>query len=523
LEVEKMKYLPDGGQMKAADKYTIDELGVPSLSLMERAARACVEEIKRREAVLSHVCVVCGSGNNGGDGLAIARMFLEEGVRATAVMAGNLSHLTVEAAHQKQLFEEAGGVLDDEFKEDEYSIIVDAVFGVGLSREVSGKYRTLLDKMNQAAGRKMAVDIPSGVSADTGAVMGTAFQADYTVTFQAQKLGLVLYPGKEYAGEVITADIGISEKPFAEDKKTACTPDFSEYKSMLPGRMADSNKGTYGRVLLIAGSKGMSGAAYLNALGAYRIGAGLVRIYTAEENRVILQGQIPEAIITTYDFFDEHELLRLLDWADVVCIGSGIGTSEKSRRILKTTLENVEVPCVIDADGLNLIAEHRRYLQELPHKNVILTPHMKEFSRLTGIEIETIKERRQEVLREFTAKTGFTCILKDARTFILSGDGRVHVNLSGCAAMAKAGAGDVLAGIAAGLLAQGLCVSDAAVLGSYLHGCAGEYAAKEIGSYGVLAREIAGALGKATSSLERYKSRGGTLKNEEVQQGMCGN
>lgn len=488
--------------MKAADRYTIQSLKIPSLTLMERAAASCVKVIEEKGYRLSHICAVCGSGNNGGDGFAVARMFAEKGYRVTAVMAGNPNHLTEEAAFQKKLFEETGAVLSDEFTDGEYSIIIDALFGVGLSREVTGRYFEIIQKINATDAVKVAVDIPSGVSADTGAVLGTAVRADCTVTFQAEKLGLLLYPGKEYAGEVITTDIGVSEKPFTDDCKVACTIEPVDYKKLLPERKADSNKGTYGKVLMISGSRGMSGAAYLNALGAYRAGAGLVQIYTAEENRIILQSQLPEAIITTFDFYDERELIRLLNWADVVCIGSGIGIGEKSWKLVRTTLEQVSVPCVIDADGLNLLAEHRKYLKETGMENVILTPHMKEFSRLTGKEVAEIRADRMRLLREFTEDTGCTCILKDARTVILSGRERACLNLSGCAAMAKAGAGDVLAGIVAGLLAQKVPAEEAAVLGVYLHGCAGEYAAKKRGNYSILAREIAEMLGNVMMDLE---------------------
>lgn len=498
-----MRYLPTGQQMKNADRYTIEELGIPSLTLMERAARACVDRIREKDPDQSHICVVCGSGNNGGDGFAIARIFAEAGCKVTAVMAGNPQHLTEEALYQKELFEKTKGVLCDELKEEEYSIIIDAVFGVGLSREITGHYYDMIERMNKMQAVKFAVDIPSGVSAETGAILGTAFRADYTVTFQACKLGLLLYPGKEYAGEVFVEDIGISEKMFEAEKEVAYAPEISEYKNMLPVRRADSNKGTYGKVLMIAGSKGMSGAAYLNALGAYRMGAGLVRLYTAEENRVILQGQIPEAVITTYDLYDEREILKLLDWADVVCIGSGLGVTEKAWKIVRTTLENVTVPCVIDADGLNLLSEHKKYISQTLSEKMILTPHIKEFSRLTGKTTEEIKRDRVKVLHDFTEKTGITCILKDAGTLVQTGGERICVNLSGNAAMAKAGSGDVLAGIVTGLLAQGLSCGDAAVLGTYLHGRAGEYAAEEKGAYSILAREIAENIGEVIKAWER--------------------
>lgn len=501
-----MRYLPNGTQMKEADRFTIQELSVPSLTLMERAAAACVRSIKRKKISLSYVCVVCGAGNNGGDGFAIARMLKEEGYRVNAVMAGNPEHLTEEAAYQKSLFEKTGGTVSDDFREDEYSIIIDALFGVGLSREVSGKYFELIERMNACPGHKAAVDIPSGISADTGAVLGTAFKADITVTFQAQKMGLFLYPGREYAGEVIAADIGISEEIFAKDHRTACLPEPAEYQRMLPGRKPDSNKGTFGKVLMISGSRGMSGAAYLNALGAYRMGAGLVRIYSPEANRMILQGQLPEAVITAYELYDEREIIKLLEWADAVCIGSGIGTGEKARKILHTVAENVSVPCVIDADGLNLLSESRKYIKLLKGKEVILTPHIKEFSRLTGKTVEEIRNDRPGILRDFTESTELTCILKDAATLTLSGNGRIYANPSGCAAMAKAGSGDVLAGIVTGLLAQGAGTCKAAVLGAYLHGRAGEAAAEKKGRYSILARDIADHLKDAVGELEGQKS-----------------
>lgn len=495
-----MRYLPNGKQMKEADRYTIEQLHVPSLKLMERAAAACVETIYEKNWDLSRICIVCGSGNNGGDGFAAARLLAQDGCRVTVVMAGNPSHLTEESAYQRKLLEETDVKFGDDFEEAEYSIIVDAVFGVGLSREVSGKYADIIRRMNQMSGRKLAVDIPSGISADTGAVLGEAFRADCTVTFQAEKLGLLLYPGKEYAGEMITADIGISEKPMEGDIEVPYTLEPSEYRSLLPERKADSHKGSYGKVLMIAGSRGMSGAAYLNGLAAYRIGAGLVRLYTPEDNRMILQQQLPEAVITCYDTYREEEVLSLLDWADVVCIGSGIGTGETAERILFSVLRNCRVPCVIDADGLNLLSGCQRMPEGLDALPAVVTPHMKEFARLTGNKVADIQKDRVKALKDFVSESGFTCVLKDARTLILSKGGRLCVNLSGCSAMAKAGSGDVLAGIIAGLLAQGLSRNDAAVLGTYLHGCGGEAAAKEMGSRSILAREIADSLGLVLKS-----------------------
>ena len=263
-----MRYLPGARQMKAADQYTINVLGVPSLELMERAAAACVRTLKEQLEGFPKIGVVCGSGNNGGDGFAIARMLKRDGYEVTAILAGNLERCTKECEKQLRLFENAGGIVSNEFAEEEYSVIVDALFGVGLSRDIEGRYLSLLDAMNRAEAFKFAVDIPSGVSADTGHILGAAFFADLTVTFQERKFGMSVYPGKELAGNVVIADIGISEQMFKEDETAVIEYEGAEYQSLLPPRKEDSHKGTYGKVLVIAGSKGMCGAAYFNATAA---------------------------------------------------------------------------------------------------------------------------------------------------------------------------------------------------------------------------------------------------------------
>lgn len=488
--------------MKAADSYTIREKKIPSLILMERAARTFVETVMERKLDLSNVCVVCGSGNNGGDGFAIARLLLEKGGCVTAVMAGNPDHCTEETLRQMELFREAGGTVGNSFEEGEYSILIDAVFGAGLSRRVEGDYLACIEAMNRSGGVKLAVDVPSGVSTTTGEVATSAFKADLTVSFQCAKLGCVLYPGRDYAGEVIVTDIGVDTSVLEGDREAAYALEEKDVKTMLPKRRPNSHKGDYGKALIIAGSRGMAGAAYLAALAAYRTGAGLVQIYTPEENRTILQTLLPEAIIRCYDFFDEKELLRLLNWADVVSIGSGLGTSDKSRRILQTTLENVQVPCVVDADGLNLLAEHSRYLSRLPHDQFVFTPHMKEMSRIVKKPVEELQRNRMEILTQFTGEAQITCVLKDARTCICRQGEHPYVNLSGNAAMAKAGSGDVLAGVITGLIAQGMTCFDGAVLGVYLHGLAGEAAREEKGIYSVLARDLADAVGTVLKRLE---------------------
>lgn len=498
-----MQLWVNAAQMKAADQYTIQKLGVPSLELMEHAAQACVQVLEDEKVDLSHVCVVCGSGNNGGDGFAIARILQNNRYSVETFCVGNPEHYTEETQEQMHRLQECGGKITYGMpQEDSYSVVIDAVFGVGLSRKVEGRYRQVIEQMNRMRGTKFAVDIPSGLSATTGCILGCAFKADYTVTFQLKKIGLELSQGRTMAGRVIVPDIGISTDSICEDQEIVRTAGKDIYRKMLPDRPEDSNKGTYGRLLVIAGNKGMAGAAYLNAHAAYMTGAGLVRIYTFSDNREILQTLLPEAIITTYEEYNKEELLSLLTWADGVCIGSGLGMSRLSEKILKTVIEYVKVPCLIDADGLNLLAENNNYLNQMAERRFVITPHMKEMSRLTGTPVEELKADRIQILKDFISRYRITCVLKDSRTLIASEEKGIRMNLTGNSAMAKAGSGDVLAGVISGWMVQGKEAEDAAELGTYIHGLSGDLAKFEKGVYSVMARDLIEYISKALMKLE---------------------
>ena len=498
-----MQLWVNAAQMKAADQYTIQKLGVPSLELMEHAAQACVQVLEDEKVDLSHVCIVCGSGNNGGDGFAIARILQNNRYSVETFCVGNPEHYTEETQEQMHRLQECGGKITYGMpQEDSYSVIIDAVFGVGLSRKVEGRYRQVIEQMNRMRGTKFAVDIPSGLSATTGCILGCAFKADYTVTFQLKKIGLELSQGRTMAGRVIVPDIGISTDSICEDQEIVRTAGKNIYRKMLPDRPEDSNKGTYGRLLVIAGSKGMAGAAYLNAHAAYMTGAGLVRVYTSSDNREILQTLLPEAIITTYEEYNKEELLSLLTWADSVCIGSGLGMSRLSEKILKTVIEYVKVPCLIDADGLNLLAENKNYLNQMAERRFVITPHMKEMSRLTGTPVEELKADRIQILKDFISRYRITCVLKDSRTLIASEEKGIRMNLTGNSAMAKAGSGDVLAGVISGWMVQGKEAEDAAELGTYIHGLSGDLAKFEKGVYSVMARDLIEYISKALMKLE---------------------
>ena len=483
-----MIYLPTGEQMRRADLYTIEEIGVPSMVLMERAALEVVRCIEEEQLDFRKVLVICGSGNNGGDGYAIARLLHLKGHDVTIFFAGNSQKRSEENAQQAKIAAHYEIPVITNLGTEEYSVIIDALFGTGLKREVTGHYREVLCSVNQMAGKKVAVDLPSGIHDTTGARMGIAFCADLTVAIAFPKRGLFLQEGNVCAGKILTGDIGISSETFSEGTVT-----FGYEKQDLflgfPKRKKNSHKGSYGKVLMIAGSKGMSGAAYLSAKAAYAVGAGLVQIYTHEENRVILQQLLPEAIITTYDTFDSEQLEKLIQWADLIGIGCGLGKSDTAERVMQYTLKRALVPCVVDADGINILSKHMEWIEET-NALIVLTPHMKEMSRMLQCSVKELIEQRMEKLHAFVERYKVVCVLKDARTLVAKEHQNTYLNLSGNAAMAKAGSGDVLAGVIVGILAQQCEPYTSACLGVFLHGLAGDMARDKKGAYSVLASDL---------------------------------
>lgn len=484
-----MKYLLTGEQMQAADKYTIEQIGIPSMVLMERAALQMVEKLELEDIDLSNVLVVCGSGNNGGDGYAIARLLHLKGYKVTILFVGNGSNRSAENENQKRIADYYQIPVKQELGNEEYSVIIDAIFGNGLSRNIEGKYYDCIDKLNQMSGFKVAVDIPSGIHDETGCVMGIAFRADLTLAVAFAKRGQMLESAEPYIGKIHVVDIGIYKDAISENEKLTYCFEFDDFKERFPKRNPNSHKGAFGKVLLIVGSSGMSGAAYLCAKATYAVGAGLVQIYTHEDNRVILQKMLPEAIISVYRDYDEEKIDDLLNWADVVGIGCGLGMSAEAEKIVKRTLQCVETPCVVDADALNLIAKDMTILQG-EKQNLILTPHMKEMARLLSCSVKELKSNKLNYLQHFVEKYNVTCVLKDARTLVANTSENIFLNLTGNCSMAKGGSGDVLTGVIAGTLAQRAELYEAACLGVYLHGMSGDYARDKKGQYSVLARDL---------------------------------
>ena len=499
-----MRYLPTGKFMQQADFNTINNIGIPSMVLMERAALKTVEVMENDNTDLSNTVVFCGSGNNGGDGFAIARILDEKGYNVTVVFVGKESSLSTDCRTQRDIVIKKGIKVVDSVDEDNYTTVIDSVFGVGLNREIQGHYLDVIKKMNEMHGRKVAVDIPSGICSMSGTILGDAFKADLTATFQCEKIGMTLFPGYTYTGKTVVCPIGIDTSIYDTYKDISFTYDRDDIKRLMPKRKPDSHKGSYGKVLMITGSKGMAGASYLSAYAAYKCGAGLVRIYTPEDNRAVLQTLIPEAVMTTYTDFDKESIIEALNWADTVCIGCGLGTSNLSDKILETVIENVKVPLVIDADGINMLKDKLDKVNRLDIP-VIITPHIMEMSRLSDVSVREIKNNRFNIIRDFTDKNNIICVLKDARTVVTLKGMQYYINTSGNSSMAKGGSGDVLSGVISALIAQGGDPFKTTCLGVYLHGCEGDEAAKHHGRYSVIARELADSLETCILDIKEYR------------------
>lgn len=496
-----MKRIVNSEEMKFCDSNTINHFGVPSIVLMERAALLVVEEAVKMVPQAGCILIVCGGGNNGADGLAAARLLYQRGYEVVIAQTPDNGKRTKENLLQRDILQKYGINITEQISlQKKYDCVIDALFGVGLSRAPTGIYAQWIQIMNQLDSFHIAVDMPSGVSSDDGSAYDPSFAADLTVTFAYQKAGQIFYPGREKCGNVITADIGITNDSWLERKPTCFALEPEDLKA-IPKRPARSNKGTFGRVLVIAGSTNMAGAALFCAQAAYVGGCGLVRLFASEANRVILQSTLPEAILTTYHEADSESgivkvkqaLAQAIAWADVIAIGPGLGRNQTACQIVEQVLLTADIPVIADADALNIISE-KEGLLEAASAALVVTPHLGEMARLCGRQIPDIQNSLRSTAEQFAAQHHLICVLKDAVT-VTAGPSGTWLNTSGCSAMAKGGSGDILTGIIAALAAQGMELEEAARMGVYLHGLAGEEAALQKGSYSVLARDLLHAAG----------------------------
>lgn len=497
--------------MQTIDRITIEEYKIPAMVLMERAALKVTEHIEKLMENMTNwdekkILVVCGVGNNGGDGVAAARMLYQKGYQVDVVVIGNMTHFSEQMKIQVEIAKRLSVPFIQNPTYTNYSIIVDSLFGVGLSRNVAGEYETAICNINESKAIVVAVDLPSGVNADDGSILGVAVKADITVTFGYSKVGLIRYPGGLVAGKVLVEDIGFPEQAYElakeryEEWLEFYTFEKDDFK-LLPERKQYSHKGTFGTVLVVAGSKGMSGACYFAAKSAIRSGAGLVKVLTVDENREIIQTALPEAVVLTYTEESLKEEQRKLEYiqavedADSIIIGPGLGTNDLSKQILDFTLKYTRTWTILDADGINLLAreidqkeaelrsqnieDYSRIMWRIEYigkniqQKIILTPHLKEFSRLLGVSVSKINKNFVDIMKLCSYNNSLIHIIKDARTTVVQGK-KCYINTSGNDGLATGGTGDTLTGIIGGLLAQGIQPMDAACLGVYAHGLTSE-------------------------------------------------
>ena len=504
------KYILDACNMQAADRATIEQIGISQDVLMERAALAIVSCVQKYNP--KRVLCVCGVGNNGGDALAVARILLMKGTNADIFMCADLDKCKPSVKKQYDIFVKVGGKTITTLDFTEYDIIVDGIFGVGLTRNLEGVYAETVSAIRNAAdagSKVISVDLPSGIHTDTGEIMGCAVNATETVAFAYYKPGHLLYPGAEYCGNVTVEDIGI-DYCYVRDKgfNTFTIDKIDDIE--LPKRQRNGNKGTFGRVLVIAGSESMYGACYLSALAAFRMGAGLVDIFTHEINRLAIQTMLPEAILHTYtdeysnvqegegdDFAKIHgKLCKLIRNSDCVIIGPGLSANHTAIRLVKTVLETCDKTIVADADALNCISsneELQNLLYEHNQSDIILTPHPGELSRLTGKSVTELKSDYVTSVKTFAKESRCVVVGKDAGTVVSDGE-YTYMNQTGNSGMATAGAGDVLSGIIGALCAQNESAFEAAWKGVFLHGKAGDKALSKSNTYSLMAGDIANAL-----------------------------
>jgi hydroxyethylthiazole kinase-like uncharacterized protein yjeF len=506
-----MLKLAAAAQIREMDRRTIEEYGVPSIVLMENAALRVVDVIAERFGPLKgkRIAVVCGKGNNGGDGLAIARHLATRFEAAVAVhLAADPSEYEGDAETNYKMAQAFG--LDMRLFPDLYrgvDLLVDALLGTGIHGGVEGDLAETINAMNDEGCPIVSVDVPSGLNADTGEVAGACVKATLTVTFALPKLGLLLYPGAAQVGELIVADIGMPREVMAADDVQVSATEASDVGHWLPARVngRDSNKGKFGHVTVFAGSAGFAGAPTLSAEAAARTGAGLVTLAVPESLQNALMARVSPVVMTkglaetsggTFSASAVEAALTLVGKGTVAAIGPGLGGAEndETRAFVRAFVSRCPVPLVIDADALNCLAKESNHGASVVKSRpapTILTPHPGEMGRLLGTDTKTVQSDRRAAVEQAAQNYGCVVLLKGARTLIAAPDGRLAVNTTSNPGMATGGAGDVLTGLLAALLGSEIAAWEAAAGGAYLHGLAGDLAASaQGGPAGLIATDL---------------------------------
>jgi NAD(P)H-hydrate epimerase len=515
----------NAAQMREADRRTIEDVGIPSIVLMENAGRQVVAAIEAHFEDLesSKVAVLAGRGSNGGDGFVVARTLAQRGIEAGVFVAGRVADIRGDARTNLEILGRLGITvveIEDEQSWDLHfseisrcDLIVDALFGTGLREPLSGVLQTIVADVNASGLPVVSIDLPSGLLADTHDIIGEAIDATLTVTLATPKVPLVLPPGETRTGDLVVADIGIPGEILDDvDGPRVELLTRDEIRSLIHPRQAEAHKGEFGRVLVVGGSVGKTGAAHLAARSALRSGAGLVTVATARSCVPIVAALAPEYMTEPLDetaegAIDAAALDRLLGLnADVIAAGPGLGIHPGTTALMQGLLERTGVPLVIDADGLNAFAADPGRLQGRDGLDVVITPHPGEMARLTGSAIEDIQGNRLEVARTFATTHRLYVVLKGHRTLVATPDGAVFINPTGNPGMATGGTGDVLTGMIAAWFGQLLDIEAACKVAVYLHGLAGDLAEVEESEIAMTAVDVLDRLGEAVLELTRRRS-----------------
>jgi NAD(P)H-hydrate epimerase len=507
-------------EMKNVDQYAIKRLHIPSLRLMERAGSSVVREIINTTAgnvpLPANVLILCGKGNNGGDGFVVGRQLAEKNYPVTFVLMEKTEGLQGEAKINFQKLQNCKTVKIEiqnyrafqNRKKKRYDVIVDAMLGTSFRGTLSGKYLSAVRWSNRQSARRIAVDIPTGLNGETGEVGSDAFRADVTVTMSNPKIGFYYGRAREYTGAVVVADIGIPKKASRSSKIFLI--EKKDVQSSIPRRAVNSHKHSVGKLFVLAGSKSMMGAAYLCSQAAMRSGAGQVMLgipeseYDAIARRTVevMPLGLPSTREGSISLLAIGEIEKRLDWADVVVIGCGMSRNKETQELIRTVIRTCKKPLVVDADALNALADDTGTLT-VRKTPTILTPHHGEFSRLTGISADEIRRNGISIAAQFAQQYHATLVLKGAPTVIAGPDGSVYVNSTGNPGMSTAGSGDVLTGIIASIAGQGCRAVKAATIGVYIHGASGDMAAAEKGIHGMIAGDIVESIPAVIKELVR--------------------
>jgi len=509
----------NAAQMREADRRTIEEIGIPSVVLMENAGRQVVAAIETVHSDLleGQVAVLCGRGNNGGDGFVVARTLAQRGVDVSVFVIGRVSEIRGDARTNLEILGRVGltvvEVADSQAWELHFSeisdctLIVDAIFGTGLNAPLSGLMETVVADVNGSGIPVVAIDLPSGLSADSHDPIGPSIDAGMTVTLGAPKLCLVLPPAETSAGDIVIADIGIPSEVFESiDGPRVDLLTRGSMRELITPRSADTHKGDYGRVLIVAGSPGKTGAAHLSAVGALRSGAGLVTIATPRRCQPVVASlgaeYMTEAIDESQGGLDPQSADAILELArDVMAIGPGLGQAASTKQFIKALVDRATMPLVIDADGLNAFTDDPDRLAGREGRDIIITPHPGEMARLVGMSTDEVQASRLEIAKNFAVGHHVYVVLKGHRTLIATPDEKVFINPTGNAGMATGGTGDVLTGMIAAWLAQLLDAEAACKLAVFLHGLAGDLTEADEGDVSMKAADLDSHLGDAIMEL----------------------